>query len=45
MGGLGGIEERKGGNADLVAQIKFGNRRLYIGYLKRVYNLQKSIRD
>jgi len=27
-GGMGGIEERKGGNADLVAQIKFGNRRL-----------------
>lgn len=25
---MGGIEERKGGNADLVAQIKFGNRRL-----------------
>ncbi len=35
--GDGGIEERKGGNADSVAQIKFRNRRLYIGYLERVY--------
>ncbi len=43
--GIRGIEERKGGNADSVAQIKFRNRRLYIGYLERVYNLQKSIRD